>query len=114
MMKLFLTILAAGVASSVVAGEFHVSPSGADSNGGTLAKPFLTLQRAQAAARTLAGREAVTIFVHAGTYYLPATLIFSAEDSGSKSTPVVYQAFCTSPGPKHFRSRRSLRLWVAA
>ena len=93
MMKLFLTILAAGVASSVAAGEFHVSPSGADSNAGTLAKPFLTLQRAQAAARTLAGREAVTVFVHAGTYYLPATLTFSAEDSGSKSAPVVYQAY---------------------
>ena len=92
-MKLFLTILAAGVASSIVAGEFHVSPSGDDSNGGTLEKPFLTLQRAQEAARKLARREAVTVFVHEGTYYLPATLIFSAEDSGSKSAPVVYQAY---------------------
>ncbi len=93
MKKLSLNILAALVASSVVAGEFHVAPSGNDANQGTLAKPFATLQRAQVAARTMAGREAVTVFVHEGTYYLPATLIFSAEDSGSRAAPVVYQAY---------------------
>ena len=93
MKKLSLNILAALVARSVVAGEFHVAPSGNDANQGTLAKPFATLQRAQAAVRTLAGREAVTVFVHEGTYYLPSTLLFSAEDSGSKAAPVVYQAF---------------------
>ena len=93
MKKLSLNILAAFVVHSVAAGEFHVSPKGNDSSSGTLAKPFLTLQRAQAAARTLAGRDAVTVLVHEGTYYLPATLIFSAEDSGSKAAPVVYQAY---------------------
>ena len=41
----------------------------------------------------MAGREAVTVFVHEGTYYLPTTLIFSAEDSGRKVAPVVYQAY---------------------
>ncbi len=34
----------------------------------------------------------MTIIVRAGTYYLPDTLVFSAEDSGTKASPVVYQA----------------------
>ena len=28
-----------------------------------------------------------------GTYYLPETLVFTAEDSGTKAAPVVYQAY---------------------
>ena len=70
-----------------------VAANGSDSNPGTLAKPFATLQRAQQAARKLAAREAVSVMVREGTYYLPETLIFSAEDSGTKAAPVVYQAY---------------------
>jgi len=31
--------------------------------------------------------------VRGGTYYLPETLIFTAEDSGTQAAPVVYQAY---------------------
>ena len=77
----------------VAAREYYVSVSGSDTNPGTLAKPFATLQRAQQAARNAAGREAVTVFVRQGTYYLPETVVFTAADSGTKAAPVVYQAY---------------------
>ena len=75
------------------AANYFVSPSGADTNPGTLEQPFATPQRAQQAARQVKGREPVAVFLREGTYYLPETLTFTAEDSGAKAAPVVYQAY---------------------
>jgi len=75
------------------ASEIFVATDGSDSNPGTLEKPFATFQRAQRDARKVAGREAVTVLVREGTYYLPQTLIFTAEDSGTKAAPVIYRAY---------------------
>ena len=49
------------------------------------------MSRAQQAARET--DEAVNVFLRGGTYYLPATLVFTDADSGSKEAPVVYQAY---------------------
>ena len=68
---------------------YFVSPSGNDANPGTLEKPFATLQRAQQAARQKHG----DVFLRGGTHYLPDTLLFTAQDSGTKDAPVVYQAY---------------------
>ena len=93
-MKVALAALAATTCiSAAQAGNYYVAANGDDANPGTLAKPFATLSRAQQAARKAVGREAVTIFIREGTYYLPETLIFTAEDSGTKAAPVVYQAY---------------------
>jgi hypothetical protein len=98
-MALASAVLVGGMASGRAAttsqadGSFFVATNGNDTNPGTLAKPFATLQRAQQAARKAAGRAAVTVFVREGTHYLPETLIFTAEDSGTKTAPVVYQAY---------------------
>jgi hypothetical protein len=98
-MALASAVLVAGMASGRAAtttkadGSFFVATNGNDTNPGTLAKPFATLQRAQQAARKAAGRAAVTVFVREGTHYLPESLIFTAEDSGTKAAPVVYQAY---------------------
>jgi hypothetical protein len=73
--------------------QIFVATTGSDTNPGTLEKPFVTLQQAQQAARKATGREAVTVFVREGTYYLPETLVLTAEDSGAKAAPVVYQAY---------------------
>ncbi len=91
MTKFYLWILVAMTARVTAAGDFHVSSKGDDANPGTLARPFATLQRAQQAARKLAGPEAVTVTVRGGTYYLSDTLILTAEDSGTKAAPVVYR-----------------------
>ena len=71
---------------------FHVAPAGNDANPGTAAKPLATVAAAQRAARAFAGRKPVTVFLHAGTFYLPETLKFTAADSGTKKAPVVYAA----------------------
>ncbi|MGO8838778.1 MAG: PDZ domain-containing protein [Limisphaerales bacterium] len=68
---------------------YFVSPAGDDKNPGTLARPFATLQRAQQAARRRRG----TVCLRGGTYYLPKTLVFTAQDSGTKDAPEVYQAY---------------------
>ena len=68
---------------------YFVSPSGDDANPGTLRKPFATLQRAQQAVRQKRGE----VFLRGGTYYLPAPLVFTVEDSGTKVAPVIFQNY---------------------
>jgi len=68
---------------------YFVSPAGNDANAGTLDKPFATLQRAQQTVRQKRG----DVFLRGGSYYLPATLVFTAEDSGTKDAPVVIQNY---------------------
>jgi len=93
-MILAVALAAAGLGNGAGrAGEFYVAPGGDDANPGTLAKPFATLARAQQAARPAAGRAAVTVWLRAGTYYLPEALVFTAADSGTQAAPVVYRAY---------------------
>jgi len=87
--------LAAGLwAGAALGAEFHVSPAGSDTCPGTKDKPFATLAKARDAVRAAkaTAREPVTVWLHAGTYYLPETLVLAAEDSGTKQAPVVYAA----------------------
>ncbi|MEO8426000.1 MAG: PDZ domain-containing protein [Verrucomicrobiota bacterium] len=68
---------------------YYVAPAGDDKNPGTLDKPFASLRRAQQALR----REPGSVFLRGGTYYLPETLVFTAEDSGTETRPVVFQTY---------------------
>ncbi len=68
---------------------YYVAPAGNDANPGTIQKPFASLQRAQVALRQKRG----AVYVRGGTYYLPETLVFTAQDSGAKDAPVVFQPF---------------------
>ncbi|MCX6972447.1 MAG: right-handed parallel beta-helix repeat-containing protein [Verrucomicrobia bacterium] len=74
------------------AAELYISPTGQDKNPGTQAAPFQHLAAARDAARQFAGKEAVTIHVADGVYYLPETLVFTPADSGSEKFPVIYRA----------------------
>jgi hypothetical protein len=74
------------------AAEIHVSPTGNDSNPGTATRQLATLAAAQRIARTFAGHEPVTVWLHTGVYYLPEPLRFTAADSGTEKCPVVYAA----------------------
>src|SRR6266542_2665023 len=88
-MRSVVLILALGSACFCNAQPYYVSPSGEDANPGTLQKPFATLQRAQQAVRQKRG----DVFLRGGTYYLPAPLVFTAEDSGSANALVVFQNY---------------------
>jgi hypothetical protein len=68
---------------------YYVAPVGNDANTGTLDRPFASLRRAQQAVRQKPG----AVFLRGGTYYLPETLVFTAQDSGTKAAPVVFQAY---------------------
>ena len=91
-MKFPLPIVILWWFASVAAGfaqPYYLAPDGDDSSPGTLEKPFATLPRAQAALRQKPG----AVFLRGGTYYLPETLRFTAQDSGTPAAPVVFQNY---------------------
>src|ERR1044071_7920580 len=88
-MKILSILLQIGLGLPVLGRPYFVAPTGSDGNPGTLDEPFATIQRAQQAARQKPG----SVLLRGGTYYLAEKLVFSAEDSGSKADPVVYEAY---------------------
>jgi hypothetical protein len=84
-------------ASPAVPSTIHMSPTGDDTNPGTLDAPFATLTKARDATRAM--RKAgeldegpVIVNLHAGTYRITDTLNLTAEDSGTSGSPVIWQA----------------------
>ena len=81
----------------------YVSPSGNDSWSGRLSAPngtrtdgpFATFDHARAAVRSLdkTSVRRVVVQFRGGTYTLPATLVFTAADSGSPGTEIVYENY---------------------
>ena len=95
---------AAAVAAPALAADFFISPSGRDTWSGTKAQPvandgpFATLERVGRAVRELKGAEPnrkrpIVVQIRGGTHYLPKTLAFRPEDSGTEAAPVVYEAY---------------------
>jgi Right handed beta helix region len=74
------------------------SNAGNDRNPGTLAKPFLTIERARDAIRELKmraalGTIAVTVYLRGGIYPLTRTFALSEQDSGISGAPITYAAY---------------------
>ena len=93
-------VLLLAMGSGLPAAEIHVSPTGQDANPGTAAKPLATVAGAQRAARPLAAREPVTVWLHGGVYNLSTTLCFTAEDSGCTYAAVSGESAVLSGGTK--------------
>lgn len=76
-------ILAIGVmlSSQLWSAEFYVSPQGDDTNDGSPAKPFATLERARDAMRAAKKSGGDTVWIHGGNFALPKTLELTATDS---------------------------------
>ncbi|MHC4557145.1 MAG: right-handed parallel beta-helix repeat-containing protein [Planctomycetota bacterium] len=88
---LFISMLSAAAFGA----DFYVSPSGDDTNPGSLSRPFATLCRARDAVRQ-ANKEVhkpTTVYMREGIYYLPETLVFTAEDSGTDDAQIVYTVY---------------------
>lgn len=83
-----ISMMGMGVASA----GFHVSPDGDDNNPGTREKPFATFDRAQTAAREIAGKEPVTVWFADGVYPLSEPIVFTPADAGTEENPVTYVA----------------------
>ena len=76
--------------------EYFVSTRGSDTNPGTKAQPFATLNRARDVVREFKSqrglvKEGVTIWIDAGTYYLSESLNLSNQDSGTETAPLIYR-----------------------
>ena len=90
---LSLSFVSAFAANSLQAVDLYVSPADSDAFVGTSQqKSVASLAKARDLARPYAGKTAVTVHVADGVYYLPETLTFASEDSGSEKNPVVYKA----------------------
>ncbi len=79
------------------AAELFVSPQGSDTNSGTLARPFATLERARDAARRLRRdgnppQGGLTIWLGSGEYLRTHALELSAADSGTPNAPILWRA----------------------
>jgi Ca-dependent carbohydrate-binding module xylan-binding/Right handed beta helix region len=69
----------AGAGTTPSGSGFYVSPTGNDSNPGTLAAPFATLARAQQA---MENSSIKATYVEGGTYHLSSSLTLTAADNG--------------------------------
>lgn len=76
---------------------FYVSPSGNDSNSGTINDPFATLQKARDAIREIRLKKSlsspVTVYLRNGLYELSETFVLTIEDSGTEKCPITYRAY---------------------
>ena len=70
----------------------YVAPTGNDAGTGSVARPFKTLPRAQAAVRTLNTKSNVRVILADGVYSLDAPLKFTAADGGQGTRTVTWQA----------------------
>ncbi|MBE7042797.1 MAG: hypothetical protein E7399_04795, partial [Ruminococcaceae bacterium] len=75
--------------------EYFVSAEGSDANPGTLEEPFATVEKARDTIRSLAAlpNGGITVNIMGGTYPVTKTIVFTAEDSGTKECPITYQAY---------------------
>ncbi len=100
---------------------FYVAPDGNDAWSGKLFSPnadktdgpFGSLERARDGVREVkrAGlpQGGITVLVRGGTYFLPESLRFEPEDSGSEDSPITYEAY---PGETPiFSGGRSIGPW---
>lgn len=77
-------------------GTYYVSPDGSDSNPGTEAQPFRTIEKARTVTRAvIAGGMSsdITVFIRGGKYFLSSTLSFNEYDSGRDGYKVIYKNY---------------------
>lgn len=78
--------------------EFYVSTTGSDRNPGTAERPFATLERARDTIRSMKSTEGrvpfgeITVWVRGGVYEIRSTFQLTAEDSGTRDSPITYRA----------------------
>ncbi|WP_231954359.1 PDZ domain-containing protein [Pirellulimonas nuda] len=88
-------LLAHLLANPASAESFYVATDGSDTNPGTLAEPFQTLEKAKAMVRAAlpSATQPIQVWVRGGTYYLAQPLAFGPEDSGTAKAPVSYSGY---------------------
>jgi hypothetical protein len=74
---------------------YYVSPTGSDSNAGTLTAPFQTIGKARDVVRTVnaAMTADIAVYLRGGSYPVTSTISFGPQDSGTNGHKIVYQAY---------------------
>lgn len=75
--------------------KLYVSTNGSDQNPGTVVAPFQSFEKARDAVRILnktSKEKTKVIYISGGNYFLENPVIFTSEDSGIESAPVIYKA----------------------
>lgn len=93
---LFIVSVLAGVAP-LSASEYHISPAGNDTNPGTAAQPFQTLECARDAVRSMVGSNGlpaggVDVWLHGGEYVMTNVFTLTPQDSGQPGSTIRYHA----------------------
>jgi hypothetical protein len=76
--------------------DFYISPTGSDSNPGTIGAPFSTIGKAQQSIQDIksAGNfGGATVYLRSGTYSLDSTINFTDDDSGTANYPITYKNY---------------------
>lgn len=92
---LFATMVPVPSASAATQATYYVSPSGSDSNPGTLEQPFATIAKARDVVRTINSNMTGDIYVYlrGGTYTLNSTLELNGSDSGTNGYQIIYKNY---------------------
>ena len=92
-MRPFAILLLLLLAAAAQATEFYVATNGSDTNPGTKAKPFATLERARDVLRLMKrGPGATTVWIRGGVYNRTETFTLTAGDGGTEGAEIVYRA----------------------
>ena len=91
--------------------KLYVSPTGNNSDTGTIENPLLTLEKARDTVRLMREQglnKPITVYIKGGTYSA-RPLQFDSTDSGSKNAPVIYKAF--GDEEPVFKGSKELKTW---
>ncbi len=88
-------ILVTSAVNAFAQASYYVSPSGDDSNSGTLAAPFKTIAKARDVVRSTKGNMTgdISVYLRGGTYFLTSPLEFNVNDGGTNGHQVIYKAY---------------------
>lgn len=97
-MRMMVAATACVVSLRAAPAAFYVAPNGADSNPGTLEKPFVTLEKARDAVRALKRAGGLpdggaSVWLRGGEYSRTQPFLLTPEDSGAKGKPLVFAAY---------------------
>jgi hypothetical protein len=93
-----ITALLSIAARAGVQATYYISPTGSDTNPGTLGAPFQTLDHARAMVQQLAITPSglsgdINVYLRGGTYLLTAPVQFGIADSGNNGYTIAYQNY---------------------
>ncbi|KAJ4016159.1 hypothetical protein NW766_004349 [Fusarium irregulare] len=91
-MKIYLYVLSLFSIRLSVGADIYIDRNGQDSNPGSAEKPVKSLKKGQELVRQLipAAKDDITVHLGPGTWVIDEPIIFSAEDSGTSSSTVIW------------------------